>query len=57
MAIPELIPSVVQGGAVVGGGLLYDEHVAGYHVEGEPQLEGEERLMGEASEDKELEPG
>ena len=54
---PQLVPGVVELRPVVGGGLLYDEHVAGHHVEGEPQLEGEERLVGDAGEGEELEPG
>ena len=54
---PQLVPSVVELGPVVGGGLLYDEHVACHRVDSQPQLDSEEGLAGEATQEQELQPG
>ena len=54
---PELVPRVVELGPVVRGGLLYDEHVAGHRVDCHPELEGQQGLTGETSQQEELEPG
>ena len=54
---PQLVPGVVEEGAVVCCRLLDDEHVAGHGVQGQPQLAGQQRLLGEATEDDELGPG
>ena len=54
---PELVAGVVQLRPVVGGGLLYDEHVAGHRVDSQPQLESQEGLAQEATQEQELQPG
>ena len=38
---PQLVPGVVEEGAVVCCRLLDDEHVAGHGVQGQPQLAGQ----------------
>ena len=43
--------------AVVGRRLLYDEHVAGHGVDSQPELESQEVVTGEPSQEQELEPG
>ena len=54
---PHLVPGVVELRPVVGGGLLYDEHVAGHRVDGQPELESKQGLAGEATQEQELQPG
>ena len=54
---PGLVPRVVELGPVVGGGLLYDEHVARHRVDSQPQLESKQGLAGEATQEQELQPG
>ena len=54
---PQLVPSVVELRPVVGGGLLYDEHVARHRVDSQPQLESKQGLAGEATQEQELQPG
>ena len=53
---PQLVPGVVELRPVVGGGLLYDEHVAGHRVDSQPQLESQEGLAGDATQEQELQP-
>ena len=54
---PQLVPGVVELGPVVGGGLLDDEHVAGHRVDCQPQLEGQQGLVGQPAQEEELQPG
>ena len=54
---PGLVPGVVELGPVVGGGLLDDEHVPGHGVDGQPELGGQQGLVGQSAQEEELGPG
>ena len=54
---PGLVPGVVELGPVVGGGLLDDEHVPGHGVHGQPELGGQQGLVGQSAQQEELGPG
>ena len=54
---PQLVPSVVELRPMVGGGLLYDEHVPGHGVDSQPELGGQQGLVSQSAQEEELGPG